>query len=91
MFSLQIRLKRIFLKGLADEVHKHRGRPLFFKYVGSGKGQGPYVELEDGSVKLDLINGIGIHILGHANPHILKSTVEASLSDAVMPGKPSAE
>src|SRR5690349_15842014 len=34
-----------------------RGRPLFYNYMGSGIGNGAYVELEDGSVKLDLING----------------------------------
>src|SRR3954469_16729985 len=48
-----------------------RGRPLFYNYMGSGVGRGPYVELEDGSVKLDLINGIGIHVLGHAHPRIM--------------------
>lgn len=74
------------LDELADSINKHRGRPLFFKYVGSGKGQGPYVELEDGSVKLDLINGIGIHVLGHSHPRVLEATVRAALSDAVMQG-----
>ena len=49
-------------KKLVDEVGANRGRPLFFPFVGTGIGNGPYVELTDGSVKLDLINGIGIHI-----------------------------
>src|SRR5579863_7966616 len=48
-----------------------RGRPLFYNYLGSGVGRGPYVELEDGSVKLDLINGIGVHVLGHGHPRVL--------------------
>jgi len=74
------------LETFAESIKESRGRPLFFKYVGSGRGQGPYVELEDGSVKLDLINGIGIHILGHSHPQVLAKTVEASLSDAVMQG-----
>ncbi len=39
--------------------------------MGTGTGRGPYVELEDGSVKLDLINGIGIHLMGHGNPHVI--------------------
>jgi len=74
------------LNSSAESIKASRGRPLFFKYVGSGRGQGPYVELEDGSVKLDLINGIGIHVLGHSHPKILEKTVQASLSDAVMQG-----
>ncbi len=74
------------LEPQAEALNKYRGRPLFFNYVGSGKGKGPYVELEDGSVKIDLINGVGIHILGHSHPCILESTVEASLCDTVMQG-----
>ncbi|MGH1468751.1 MAG: aminotransferase class III-fold pyridoxal phosphate-dependent enzyme [Bdellovibrionales bacterium] len=70
----------------AAAVNLYRGRPLFFKYVGSGRGRGPYVELEDGSVKIDLINGIGIHVLGHSHPYILESSVKAALSDVVMQG-----
>ncbi len=69
-----------------DKVGHNRGRPLFYPYIGTGSGQGPYVELEDGSVKIDLINGIGIHILGHAHPEILKACVKASVADIVMQG-----
>lgn len=70
-----------------------RGRPLFFNYIGSGRGNGPYVELKDGSVKIDLINGIGIHILGHSHPEVVKAGLKASLSDVVMQGnlQPNAE
>ncbi len=74
------------LDHLAQGVNLHRGRPLFFKYIGAGRGKGPYVEIEDGSVKIDLINGIGIHILGHSNPNVVKASVSAALSDAVMQG-----
>lgn len=74
------------LQNQAEKIHKYRGRPLFYNYVGSGRGRGPYVELEDGSVKLDLINGIGIHILGHGHPDIIRATLRAGLSDAVMQG-----
>jgi 4-aminobutyrate aminotransferase-like enzyme len=63
-----------------------RGRPLYHTYMGTGAGRGPYVELEDGSVKLDLINGIGIHIMGHSNPRVMKAAVRASLSDVIMQG-----
>ena len=63
-----------------------RGRPLFYNYVGTGRGHGPYVELEDGSVKLDFINGIGVHIFGHSHPTVLKASVEGGLSDVLMQG-----
>lgn len=63
-----------------------RGRPLFYDYVGTGRGIGPYVELQDGSVKLDFINGIGVHIFGHGHPTVLKASVKASLSDILMQG-----
>lgn len=71
---------------MLDEVAALRGRPLFYPYIGSGVGRGPYVELQDGSVKLDLINGIGVHILGHGHPAILKGAIEGAASDLVMQG-----
>ncbi len=63
-----------------------RGRPLFYPYVGTGNGYGCYVELTDGSVKLDLINGIGVHILGHSHPKLQKASLTAALSDVVVQG-----
>ena len=63
-----------------------RGRPLYHNYLGTGAGRGPFVELEDGSVKLDLINGIGIHIMGHGHPRVIKAAIRGSLSDIVMQG-----
>lgn len=71
---------------LFKKFGKLRGRDLFFNYIGTGRGHGPYVELIDGSVKLDLINGIGINILGHSHPEILKASVCGALSDVVMQG-----
>ena len=73
-------------KKLFDEVAKYRGRPLFYPFLGTGAGHGVYVEVEDGSVKIDLINGIGIHIFGHSHPRILKASVRGALSDVVMQG-----
>ncbi len=69
-----------------DEIATSRGRPLFYPYLGTGSGRGPYVELEDGSVKMDLINGIGINIFGHSHPKLLKAGVKGALEDAVMQG-----
>jgi len=65
---------------------KVRGRPLHYPYVGTGAGKGVYVELEDGSVKLDLINGIGIHLFGHSHPRLMEAAVRGALSDIVNQG-----
>lgn len=73
-------------KNKIDLIGKLRGRPLYHNYIGTGAGRGPYVELEDGSIKLDLINGIGINIMGHSHPRVLKAAVRGSLSDVVMQG-----
>lgn len=69
-----------------NQIGTNRGRPLFYPYIGSGLGRGPYVELTDGSVKQDLINGIGIHIMGHSHPNVMKAAVKGALSDVVMQG-----
>lgn len=69
-----------------DKTGQFRGRPLHYPYVGSGAGRGPFVELEDGSIKLDLINGIGIHLMGHAHPRIMQAAVRGALSDIVTQG-----
>lgn len=73
-------------KELMDQIGVVRGRPLHYPYVGSGLGRGPYVELEDGSVKLDLINGIGIHIMGHSHPRVMSAAARGAYSDIVMQG-----
>ena len=63
-----------------------RGRGLFFPYLGSGLGNGPYVELGDGSVKLDFISGIGAHGWGHGHPAMVDAAFDAALQDTVMQG-----
>lgn len=73
-------------KHLIDVINATRGRPLFYPYIGTGAGSGPYVELNDGSVKMDLINGIGIHIMGHSHPEIIKAALRGALSDIVVQG-----
>ncbi len=69
-----------------DQTGQLRGRPLHYPYMGTGAGRGAYVELEDGSVKLDLINGIGIHLMGHAHPRVMAAAVRGSLADILMQG-----
>jgi acetylornithine/N-succinyldiaminopimelate aminotransferase len=73
-------------KKYLDHTAQVRGRPLVYSYIGSGAGRGAYVELEDGSVKLDLINGIGIHLFGHAHPRITAAAVRGGLCDIVNQG-----
>ncbi|MBC7371906.1 MAG: aminotransferase class III-fold pyridoxal phosphate-dependent enzyme [Bdellovibrionaceae bacterium] len=73
-------------KSWVEKTGQFRGRPLFYAYVGTGAGRGPFVELEDGSIKLDLINGIGIHLMGHGNPRVMQAAVRGALSDIVTQG-----
>src|SRR2546426_412397 len=47
------------------EFSSERGRDLYFPFLSSGLGGGPFVELLDGSVKYDMITGIGINFFGH--------------------------
>lgn len=63
-----------------------RGRGALYPYIGSGLGNGPLVELADGSVKWDMINGIGVHMFGHSDPDIIETSLRAAMSDTVMQG-----
>ena len=71
---------------LLAEFGAIRGNNIFFPYLGSGIGNGPFVELADGSVKLDMITGIGVHGYGHSHPMLVKAGVDAAISDTVMQG-----
>ena len=70
---------------LLAEFGSIRGNNIFFPYLGSGIGNGPFVELADGSVKLDMITGIGVHGYGHSHPLLINAGVDAAISDTVMP------
>jgi len=67
------------------QFESQRGGALWYPYIGSGRGNGALVELLDGSIKYDLISGIGVH-WGHSHPKLLKATLAASLRDTVMHG-----
>ena len=69
-----------------DQFGAIRGGRTFFPYLGSGIGNGPFVELADGSVKLDLITGIGVHGYGHSHPRLINAGLDAAISDTVMQG-----
>ncbi len=63
-----------------------RGRGLLYPYLGSGLGNGPLVELADGSVKWDMICGIGVHFFGHSDPDTIRAAARSSLDDTVKQG-----
>lgn len=73
-------------KAQTDEIAQYRGRPLYWPYISSGVGRGPYVLCQDGSIKLDLVNGIGVHILGHSNPIVMAAAMRGALQDVVNQG-----
>ncbi|KAF3362129.1 Uncharacterized protein PHSC3_001441 [Chlamydiales bacterium STE3] len=63
-----------------------RGANLYYPYLGSGIGKGSLVELLDGSVKYDMISGIGVHYFGHSHPELASIAISAALSDIIMQG-----
>lgn len=78
-------LKEKYAETLA-RLEVARGGAPYFPYLTSGIGSGPYVELLDGSVKMDFIVGIGVHGLGHSHPSLLNASVDAALEDTIMQG-----
>ncbi len=63
-----------------------RGRGLLYPYLGSGVGNGALVELADGSVKWDMIGGIGVNFFGHSHPELLKASARGALEDVLQHG-----
>ena len=49
------------------QFETQRGGALWYPYIGSGRGNGALVELRDGSIKYDLISGIGKNLDIFAN------------------------
>ena len=71
---------------ILNAFSKIGGGKLYFPYLGSGFGKGPLVELMDGSVKYDMISGIGPHFWGHSFLPLIQEAVDAALSDTIMQG-----
>ena len=69
-----------------DMATRSRGKGLFVPYVGSAIGNGPLVELVDGSVKMDMVCGIGPHFFGHSDEDLIATALEAATSDIHMQG-----
>lgn len=63
-----------------------RGRGLLVPFLGSGLGRGALVELADGSVKWDMICGIGVHFFGHSDPDLMEAALWSALDDTVKHG-----
>lgn len=63
-----------------------RGRALLYPYLGSGIGNGALVELADGSVKWDMICGIGVYFFGHSDPDLIEASLRGSLDDVLKQG-----
>lgn len=73
-------------KETLETFHSIRGGKLYFPYLGSGWGHGSLVELLDGSIKYDMISGIGPHFWGHSYPPLIEAAIDAALSDTIMQG-----
>jgi 4-aminobutyrate aminotransferase-like enzyme len=75
-----------------QEYSRDRGRDLFYTFIGSGLGNGPFLELLDGSVKYDMITGIGINFFGNSHPSYIAEVIDGLPQD-VMQGnlEPGAE
>jgi 4-aminobutyrate aminotransferase-like enzyme len=71
-----------YLKSIQD-FGKRKGREQYFNYLSSGIGSGPFVELLDGSVKLDLITGIGVNFFGHGHPAFIDELLDGVTSDVM--------
>lgn len=63
-----------------------RGGKLYYPYLSAGLGHGALVELADGSVKYDMITGIGVHVFGHSDERIVGACLDAAVGDTVMQG-----
>jgi acetylornithine aminotransferase len=72
-------------KIIADYTRARGGAPLW-PYFSSGLGNGPYVQLADGSVKLDFIGGIGVYGCGHSHAAMVDAAVDAAIEDTAMQG-----
>lgn len=78
--------KKELIKNKLKEYESLKGRGFFYNFMASGRGHGPFVELIDGSIKYDMINAIGVNVLGHSHPIYIKANLEAATSDAMMCG-----
>jgi len=77
---------KVEFDALMDAASKVRGRGLLYPYIASGLGNGPLVELVDGSVKYDMIAGIGVHFFGHSDPDLMATAIDGAMGDTAQQG-----
>jgi len=77
---------RASYEAFMQRAGEDRGRALLYPYVGSGRGNGALVELADGSVKWDMICGIGVHFFGHSDPDLTAAALRGAMGDTCMQG-----
>ena len=63
---------------LTDQLQVQRGCDFPLPSLFSGAGHGPLAELIDGSVKFDLIGGIGPYFLGHSHPLQIRAALQTA-------------
>src|SRR5437870_3697817 len=63
---------------ILNRFSENRGFSLWLPYLGTGLGNGALVELLDGSVKFDVICGIGVHFFGHNHPALTEACIDAA-------------
>ncbi len=73
-------------KGMLERCAAVKGKGLMYPSLGSGAGNGALVEMADGSVKWDMLTGIGVHFLGHGNPKVLRAQVVGGLNETTKHG-----
>ncbi len=78
--------KKNQLNDYLNEFQNNRGRDFFYPYLSTGRGHGPFTEIQDGAIKYDLICGIGPNLLGHSHPLYIQAHLEAATADSVMCG-----
>ena len=78
--------RRQIQNDILDIFKKNRGIGLYYDYISTGRGHGPFTELVDGSVKYDLIGSMGINILGHSHPLVIRSHLETATCDTTISG-----
>lgn len=70
---------KVEYEALMQRAADAKGRGLLYPYLASGAGNGALVELADGSVKWDMITGIGVQFLGHSHPEVVRAQLGAAI------------
>jgi 4-aminobutyrate aminotransferase-like enzyme len=73
-------------KGLLERCASVKGRGLMYPSLGSGAGNGALVEMADGSIKWDMLTGIGVHFMGHGNPKVIKAQLVGGINETTKHG-----